>query len=209
MADERLLIFGGTFDPPHVAHATLPPLAARRLGCGRILYVVAAVSPLKDEPPTPAEHRVAMLRLALDRVPDAEISTVELDRPGPSYTVDTLQNLRGQVGSDVAFHLLIGSDQVLDFHRWKDWQRILELATPAVMLRPPLDEESYRRRLEETFPAEEVRRWLSWTAAVPYLDICATDLRRRLAEGGDARGLIQPAVLGYIRTHGLYRHQPS
>jgi nicotinate-nucleotide adenylyltransferase len=205
MPTPRLLIFGGTFDPPHVAHATLPTLVARRLRCDRIVYVPASVNPLKTEFVTaPAEHRLAMLRLALARVPDVEISTVELDRPGPSYTVDTLESLRAELGPEAQLRLLIGSDAALEFGKWKRWERILELATPAVMVRPPLDETTYRRRLEETFDAGRARQWLQWTAAVPYLDICATGLRRLLAEGGDLRGLIQPPVLDYIRAHGLY-----
>ena len=201
----RLLVFGGTFDPPHVAHVALPPLVARRLGCERILYVPAAVNPLKTGyDPTPGAHRLAMLRLALARVPDAEISSLELDRPGPSYTVDTLEALRGQLEPETELYLLIGSDQALVFEKWKRWQRILELATPAVMVRPPLDEAGYRRRLSETYSAQQAQRWLEWTADVPYLDVCATELRQRLLEAGDVRGLLQPAVLAYIRENGLY-----
>jgi nicotinate-nucleotide adenylyltransferase len=209
MSPHRLLVFGGTFDPPHLAHVALPPLAARRLGCGRILYVPAAINPFKSQDVvTPAEHRLAMLRLALDRVPDAEICSHELDRPGPSYTVDTLETVCGQLEPGAELHLLIGSDQALVFEKWKSWRRILELSTPAVMVRPPLDEGAYRRRLAETYPADQAARWLGWTADVPYLDICATELRQRLAEGRDVRGLLQPAVLAYIREHGLYGPAP-
>jgi nicotinate-nucleotide adenylyltransferase len=205
MPTQRVLIFGGTFDPPHVAHATLPTLVARRLRCDRIIYVPAAINPLKTDLVTaPAEHRLAMLRLAVARVPDVEISTIELDRPGPSYTVDTLEAIGAELGRGVELRLLIGSDAALEFERWKRWERILQLATPAVMVRPPLDETTYRRRLEETFDAGRVRQWLQWTAAVPYLDICATGLRRSLADGEDLRGLVQPPVLDYIREHGLY-----
>jgi nicotinate-nucleotide adenylyltransferase len=207
MPSQQLLVFGGTFDPPHVAHVTLPPLVAQRLGCRRILYVPAAVNPLKTaNEATPGEHRLAMLRLALARVPDTEISTLELDRPGPSYTVDTLEALREQLGPDTGLHLLIGSDQALVFEKWKRWQRILELATPAVMVRPPLDDADYRQQLKETYPPEQVKRWLEWTADVPYMDVCATGLRRRLAAGEDVRGLLPPSVLAYIQEHGLYGH---
>jgi nicotinate-nucleotide adenylyltransferase len=118
--------------------------------------------------------------------------------------VDTLEALRAQLEPDAELHLLIGSDQALVFEKWKRWERILELATPAVMVRPPLDEATYRARLAETYTTEQAARWLSWTAAVPYLDVCATGLRRRLAENRDVRGLLQPAVLAYIREHGLY-----
>ncbi len=202
----RILIFGGTFDPPHLAHSRLPPLVAERLECGRIIYIPAAVSPLKSgEPAAPAEHRLAMLHLALADVPDAEISTIELYRPGPSYTVDTLEALREELGSGHELHLLVGSDQALLFHQWKRWRRVIELATPAVMLRPPLDEASYRGRLQATYPSQEVDRWLLWRVSVPRMDVCATTIRRLLAEGKDVTGMMDSRVLEYIRRHGLYR----
>ena len=203
---ERILIFGGTLDPPHLAHVTLPPLVARRLDCRRIVYVPAAASPLKTERNvTAARHRLAMLRLAVAQVPDAEISTIELDRPPPSYTVDTLTAMRRRFGSDAVLFLLIGSDQALTFHEWNEWQRILELAVPAVMVRAPLDQEEFRARLLAIHAPEEAQRWLDWSVAVPQMEICATELRRRLAGGEDVRGLIQPPVLAYIRRNRLYR----
>ncbi len=205
MPDTRLLIFGGTFDPPHVAHTTLPPLVAQRLECPRILYVPAVINPLKtDQPNASPEQRLAMLGLALDNVVGAEIDTIELDRPPPSYTVDTLEALRRRLGPRTTLLLLIGSDQALAFHEWKDWPRILELATPSVMVRPPFDEATYQTRLGEIYSVEEAGRWMGWSVAVPPMDICANELRRRLASGGDVDGLIQPAVIAYIRRHGLY-----
>lgn len=201
-----IIIFGGTFDPPHVAHTLLPPLVAERIGCERIIYVPAAVNPLKaDETATDAEHRLAMLRLALAASPDAEICTDELERPGPSYTVDTLETLREAEGSETELRLLIGSDQALDFHRWKDWQRILDIATPVVMIRPPPDDRDYETRIRDTYPPDEAERWLSWTLELPQMDVCATEIRKRLADGEDVSDSIDPAVLRYIREHGLYQ----
>lgn len=205
MTHTGILIFGGTFDPPHRAHIVLPPLVAKQLGCERILYIPARCNPLKaDEPATPAEHRLAMLRLAVAPLPTAEISTIELDRAGPSYTIDTLHALRRQHTSGAAFHLLIGSDQALDFHRWRDWRRILELATPAVMLRPPMDEPGYHKQLVEIHSPPEAQRWLRCTVHVPQMDIGAREIRRRLAEGGDVSDLLDDAVAEYIRSHALY-----
>ncbi len=202
----RTLVFGGTFDPPHTAHTTLPPLVAARLGCARIIYIPAAANPLKtDLDVTAAEHRLAMLRLAVADVPGAQVSTIELDRPGPSYMIDTLRSLRSRVGDKTDLVLLIGSDQAMSFHDWKDWARIIELATPAVMVRPPLDMAAFRRQLAERYEPDEVERWLGYAVAVPQLDVDATSVRRRLASGGDVRGLLQPDVLAYAREHGLYR----
>jgi nicotinate-nucleotide adenylyltransferase len=145
---QRVLIFGGTFDPPHRAHVELPPRIAQQLGCDRLLYVPAALNPLKvDSPPTDSSHRLEMLRRAVVDVPNAEICTIELERKGPSYTVDTLEELRRRLGEDVEMRLLIGGDQALEFHRWKDWKRIIELAEPVVMLRPPWNRETFREQL--------------------------------------------------------------
>ncbi len=204
--DETLLVFGGTFDPPHRAHVELPPLVAAALGCERIVYVPAAVNPLKqDHAPTASGDRLAMLRLALAGSPAAEISTIELDRPGPSYTVDTLESLRAARGPGAKLFLLMGSDQALQFRRWKDWRRILKLATPAVMVRPPLTDETYRRALGDVYSAKEVERWWRWHVEVPQYDICASGLRRMLAAGQDTAERLAPAVLSYIHEHGLYR----
>lgn len=206
MSSSTLLIFGGTFDPPHRAHTVLPPIVARQLHCDRILYVPAALNPLKtDRPPAPAEHRLAMLRLALANVPATEICTIELDRPGPSYMVETLEALRKQYGSDVALHLLIGSDQALEFQRWRKWHRILELATPAVLLRPPLDASQFHEQLRARFSSGVAQSWLDWIVDAPPLDIRATELRRRLVADQGLDELIDPGVLEYLRRHGLYR----
>lgn len=226
-SSHRILLFGGTFDPPHLAHARLPALAARRLDCGEILYVPAAINPLKnDADSTPAHHRLAMLLLAIADVPGARINTIELDRQGRSYTIDTLKALHRQHNAalvpqllssskhaahaarskpQLSFHLLIGSDQALDFHRWKDWQEILTLATPAVMLRPPLDRQSFENKLRNQYEAHEAERWLSWTLRLPEMDITATDIRQRLRAGASVDGLLDPAVAEYIRANNLYQ----
>ncbi len=205
MSSTKLLIFGGTFDPPHRAHTVLPPVVAKRIGCDRILYVPATLNPLKmDHPPTPAHHRVAMLRLAIASVANAELCMIELERPGPSFTVDTLESLHEQHDPEVQLRLLLGSDQALEFVKWKDWQRILELATPAVLLRPPLDSARFHAQLRESQPPEFAERWLEWIVDTPKLDISATDLRERLASNQGLEELLDPGVLEYIRKHGLY-----
>ncbi|MCH8824641.1 MAG: nicotinate (nicotinamide) nucleotide adenylyltransferase [Planctomycetes bacterium] len=200
-----LLIFGGTFDPPHRAHTELPPLVADQLDCDRILYVMASLNPLKaDSPPTSAEHRLAMLEIAISDLPKAEICTLELDRPGPSYAVQTLEQLREAHGTDVGFYLLLGSDQALQFTKWKDWEHILELATPVVMLRPPLDIKQFEQQLSESCPPKLLANWLEWIADLPQLDISATEIRQRFIVGKGFDDSLDPRVLAYIKEHGLY-----
>ncbi len=204
MDGPRVLIFGGTFDPPHRAHTRLPPIAAARLRCDRIIYIPAALNPLKDDRPTPAAHRLEMLRRAIAAVPGAEIDTCELDREGPSYTVDTLEMLRERFGPGATLYLLMGSDQALEFTRWHRWRRILELATPAVMVRPPHTGATYRKELAARYGPDEARTWLRWTLDLPRMDIHATRLREALASGDGVDELLDPGVLRYVREHRLY-----
>lgn len=207
---QRILIFGGTFDPPHLAHAKLPPIVADSLGCGKIIYVPAVLNPLKsDTPPTPASHRLAMLHLVVDAIPHAEIDTLELDREGPSYTVDTLVVLRQRYGEDSNLHLLIGADHLLTFTQWKDWQRILKLAELAVMPRPPWPREKLIEEIHQHFDAAMAEFWIAHIADVPYLEVSATDVRQRIANDQDLAGTLDMRVISYIDRHGLYSSGPS
>jgi nicotinate-nucleotide adenylyltransferase len=200
------MIFGGTFDPPHLAHARLPAMAAAQLNCDEILYIPAAINPLKsDAKPTSKNHRLAMLLLAIADVPIAKVSTIELERKGRSYTIDTLRALkrkyaqgrqqgieasgrhrktrRTESSTQPDFRLLIGCDQALDFHRWKDWEEILTLAVPAVMLRPPWNLRKFRKELQSKYSPVEAEKWLEWTLRLPRMDISATEIRNRLHQG--------------------------
>ena len=200
-----VLIVGGTFDPPHRAHRALPALVAQTLGATRTLYVPAARNPLKSAmPDADDEDRVAMLELVATLVPGAEVSTVEIDRGAPSYFVDTLVALRATLGDDVDLRFLIGADQALDFDRWKDWQRILELATPVVILRPPWTFVKLGVALSERWGEAEGDRWLNRVVETPLVDVSATDVRERLRAGAAVDDLLDPPVAAYIREHGLY-----
>ena len=146
-----------------------------------------------------------MLEIAINELPGAEICTLELDRPGPSYAVDTLEQLHEEYGLDVTFRLLLGSDQAVQFAMWKDWERILGLATPIVMLRPPLDRKQFELQLSESCSPQLVANWLEWIADLPQLDISSTDLRQRFIVGQGIDDSLDPKVLAYIKEHGLYR----
>ena len=182
----------------------LPQRAARELNCDRLIYIPAAVNPLKAgadaATPAPAVHRLAMLRLALNDTPNTEISTVELDRPGPSYTIDTLRaltkSLKAQAtGQSPVLFLLIGADQALEFHRWKDWQEILPLATPAVMLREPWDAANFAAAVRERYGKDEAHQWERWMLrTLPTMTVSASDIRQHLRRGESLAGLVHPQV---------------
>lgn len=206
-ACRTIIVFGGTFDPPHVAHVTLPRLVMQAIGADAVAYVPAAVSPHKrGQAPTPAALRLEMLRLALRDEPWATVLTDELDRAAadgrPSYTVETLESLRARWGADVTMRLLIGADQLRAFHLWHQAARIVELAEPAVMVRPPATRESMLASL----PAgTDVAAWARRLVDVPVLDVSATEIRRRVRAGESIAGLVTPQVERYIAQQGVYR----
>ena len=203
---KTLVVFGGTFDPPHKAHVELPELAMRSIGADAVAYVPAAISPLKlDQAPTPARHRLAMLRLALADVAHAVVLSEELDRHRddcPSYTVDTLERLRRGLDKDVTLRLLIGADQLRVFDQWRSHGRIVRLAEPLVMIRPPDTRESLLTSLPTNFDADV---WARRLIDLPLIDISSSDLRDRVANGQSITGLVAPDVEEYISRHSLYR----
>ena len=198
-----VLVFGGTFDPPHLAHVQLPILVKRAVGADAVLYVPTATSPFKRTAATASDdHRLAMLRIALVDVDDACISTYEIDHGGVSYTVDTLAALRDAYDNRVGLRLLIGADQLLLFHQWRDWRRIIDLADPLVMVRPPDAADSLLARLPTELTCCD---WAARLADVPVMDLSASEIRQRIAAGASINGMVAPQVREYIENNDLYR----
>ncbi len=202
---KKIVLFGGSFDPPHVAHVRLPDLVRRGVDADVTVYMPSGLHPIKHRDCTPARHRVAMLRLALERVDGACVRTDEIARAEagePTYTVDTLNALRAELGDAVELRLLIGGDNLRDLHNWKAPGEIVALAQPVVMVRPP----DTREAILAALPAEYDRgQWSKRFVDVPRIDVSSTQVRRLIAEGQPIAGFVGPAVEAYIREHGLYR----
>jgi nicotinate-nucleotide adenylyltransferase len=215
----RILIVGGTFDPPHRAHVTLPDAVRRALwaGDGWLLYIPAWHSPLKAEPPiAPGADRAEMLRLALAETERAAVWTDELDRgavaDSPSYTVRTLRRAREALGPTPEMRLLIGADQAADFHRWRDPREIIRLAEPVVMLRAPADSPEAlvdRLRASGAWSDPELESWRRRIVPVPIDPASATEARALLRNRRNDRAALlrqlHPDVLRHILARGLYR----
>jgi len=194
-----VLVFGGSFDPPHVDHLRLAEKARESLGCAHILVVPARVSPHKEEDHAPAEHRFEMARLMCAGHDNVSISRLELDREGPSYTVDTITSLRGAWGPDTDIRLLIGSDQAVKFDTWHQHERIIEMCTPAILVRAPHTLEQLQGgMLDET--------WREWVLDFLPSPISSTMIRDRILRGQDVGGLVPNEVLRYIRENHLYEN---
>jgi nicotinate-nucleotide adenylyltransferase len=192
---KRLGLFGGTFDPPHNAHLALARAALDAFQLDALHWIPAGRPWQKARTITAAVHREAMVREAIDGEPRIVLDRIELERAGPSFTLDTVRALRLRNAGAELF-LIIGADQYAGLHTWRDWQDLLALVTLAVANRPG------------PMPAvnAEVLRTPHRVVPLPMLDISATDIRARVAQGLPIGSLVPPAVARYIKTHGLYRN---
>ena len=211
MTDARALgVLGGAFDPVHIGHLRGAIAVREHLGLERVDLLPAAQSPLKDAATVTAADRLAMLEAAVRGVPGLGIDARELAREGPSYTVDTLIELRREVGQVLPLIWIVGTDILPALPRWSRWQQLLELAHLVILERPGADS-----------PPLAVTQWLDqhridqnellrsaaggvMTLDQPVLDIASSDIRALLAAGRDPRFLLPDVVMEYIKRHKLF-----
>ncbi len=199
----KLGVLGGTFDPPHIGHLILVEEARLSLGLGQVLFVPAGAPWRKAGQELSArEDRLAMVRLAVGDNPDFAVSSLEVEREGPSYTAETLAELCDQLGRETEFFFIMGADSLGDFPHWHQPQRILELARLAVAERPEPEDAGFGEVLAEEL-AEAMRQRVVWLR-MPRIDISATAVRERVRRGLSVRYWVPLAVEKYIREHGLY-----
>lgn len=189
----KIGIFGGTFDPPHIGHLIAAQDACTALALDRFVFVPAAQPPHKrDRGVSAAGVRLEMLKAAVAGNPVFEVSTIELNRSGPSYTVDTLRQLSEEFPDDVLL-LLIGVDQVRDFASWREPEEVLRLAQLVMLSRSGTEE-----------PGEQ-NKFVKHTVDVTRIDVSSTLIRRRVAAGQSIRYLVVDAVAEIVARQGLYR----
>ncbi|HZO91229.1 MAG TPA: nicotinate-nucleotide adenylyltransferase [Chthonomonadaceae bacterium] len=194
----RLGIMGGTFDPIHYAHLFIAEEARARFALDRVLFIPNGDPPhKKDYEITPARHRYAMALIATYNNPAFDCSPMEIQRPGPSYTVDTLRLLRRQYPEAELFYLT-GVDAVAEILTWRQPEEVLEMATFLAALRPGYD----LKTLQERLPHAYLKRILL-LGSTP-LGISSTEIRERLHQNLPVRYLLPDGVLEYIYKHNLY-----
>lgn len=219
-ADVRhVIVVGGTFDPPHQGHVRLAAAARERVGGDWLLFIPAARSPLKATGPEASDaDRMRMVELALAGVPRSAVWNEEIRRAAsspevPSYTVETLRRLRELLRPEVEIGLLIGADQAVKFHQWREYQAILCMARPLVVLRAPLGTRSALLAAMDATGAwsgVDLSRWERSIIATDLNPVSSTSVREAIR----AHGLeslpadwLAPAVTEFIRGRGLYRKQ--
>jgi nicotinate-nucleotide adenylyltransferase len=190
LSDSRVGLFGGSFDPVHHGHLIVAQALLEQLGLDQLRFVPAREQPFKrGTHAASAEHRCRMVALAIEGEPRFQLEPIELERPGPSYTVDTLRALTTREPG-VEFTLLVGSDAVQDLDKWHQAPELAKLARIV----------AFGRSGSPVIPSPLV----SATVTVPELEISATDLRMRLKSGRSIRYRVPEPVVQYIRQNRLY-----
>jgi nicotinate-nucleotide adenylyltransferase len=201
---------GGAFDPVHIGHLRGAMAVRDTLNLERVDLIPAAQSPLKNQATVDAVHRLAMLELAVADLHGIAADCRELDRPGPSYTVDTLEGLRHEYGAERTLVWIIGADILATLPQWSRWRQLLDFAHLVVMGRP--DAEPHPSEVSAWLEEHKVNKagLLSrpgggvFILAQPLLDISSSDIRAMLAAGLDPRFLLPDAVMEYISDHALF-----
>lgn len=197
--ERRIGIMGGTFDPLHVAHLIAAEEARVGFALDRVIFIPAGRPPHKaGDPTTDPEHRYAMTLLATVENPYFEVSRMEIERQGPSYSVDTIRALRSALGPGVEIHFIAGADEILEIESWHEAEALPSLARFIALPRPGFDLLQLEQRLPD--------RFLASIDVLPMreIDVSATEIRRRAAAGQSIRYLVPDSVEAYVRKNKLY-----
>ena len=209
-------ILGGTFDPIHYGHLRLAEEMLELANLRQILFIPAGMPPHRDSPQVAAQHRSAMVQLAIADQPAFILDDREVKRNAPCYTVDTLRELRAEYGAAQPLCLLMGGDAFLQLHTWHEWEQLFELAHIVVGYRPGFTLEERTHSTTATLRQHYQQRLCTADAlsqhpyggivelAIPKLEISATLIRSRVAENRTIRYLLPNAVANYIHQHHLY-----
>lgn len=206
-------LFGGTFDPMHLAHLRMARAFIEQAGLSQ-LRVIPAGSPYHRQQPTQATaaQRLEMVRLALAGQPAMVVDDREIQRDGPSFTMDTLEEVRAEVGTEVPLWLLIGADSLKRLDTWKRWTELFDLAHLAVAMRPGFSEDNLSSSVRQQWMARQSSRLPIQSASgtilrlvLPPLDLSASAIRDSISKNIDISHLVPPAIASYICEQGLYR----
>ena len=213
--EKRIGILGGTFDPVHIGHLRSALEVAEEFAFDELRLIPSARPPHRETPSCSAEDRLAMVRLAVEGVPLLQVDDRELRRPRPSYSIETLESLRAELGPEARLFLLLGWDAYCGLPTWHRWRELLEHCHILVMQRPDADSEAPEalRDLQAARSAPDPQAMTGPAGQISFvwqtpLAVSATRIRQLLAGGGSVRYLVPDAVLHYIQTRGLYRATP-
>ncbi|MEN6386321.1 MAG: nicotinate (nicotinamide) nucleotide adenylyltransferase [Phycisphaerales bacterium] len=201
---EKIILFGGTFDPIHIGHTQVAQCALQKLNASKIIFIPARRSPHKTKQPlAPDTDRIAMIKLAIASFNEFEISNVEMNRAEPSYTIDTIRQLREKHVEDSEFYWLIGADMLRDLPLWHRINDLLDECNICVMNRGGYEKPDFANLRGRLHPnhIENLKKNMIET---PFIEISSTEIRQRIMDGRDAGEFLHPDVYDYIKRRKLY-----
>lgn len=200
---KRYGIMGGTFDPIHTGHLVVAEEVRQQFNLDKVIFMPTGVPPHKSgEKVASGEHRYEMALLATVTNPYFEISRLELDRKGVTYTVDTIMDLKKLYKNNIDIYFITGADSLLQLHTWKDSEKILEMCKIVAATRPGYDLTDMEDRLKELNEDNEEK---INTITIPGLQISSTDIRKRVSSGKTIKYLLPESVEVYIKKYNLYK----
>ncbi len=204
MAERKIVLFGGTFDPIHLGHTAVAASAGEHIGADKVVFVPAKRSPLKAFfPEAGDEDRLAMIALAISGNGGFDLSDYELKKPGPSYTLETVRHFQRQFGDNTLIYWLAGADSLEDLPHWYGITELIDECNLAVMHRAGFEPPDFSQ-FQAAWGQQRVEKLQRNVVETPLIDISSTEIRRRLKAGRDVSGMVCPKVLQYIREHRLY-----
>ena len=203
---QRLMVFGGTFDPVHHGHLIVARSLAESYGFEKVILMPTGAPPHKGVPGADGPARMEMLAAAVAGDSLYEVSDIEINRPGPSYTYDTIMDLRRRYGGKIDLSWLMGADMLEELPTWHRANDVLSEATILIAVRPPWDAriEKIFNNLTRQVSGEILLKLRNAVVQTPLIDISSTDIRKRISKGLSVRYLIPQAVIKIIEVRGLY-----
>jgi nicotinate-nucleotide adenylyltransferase len=202
---QRILLYGGSFDPIHHGHLIVARFVAEHLAVSRVVLIPSTQPPHKPERSlSPAAERMEMCRRAVAGDPLFEVSAYEAERAGPNYTIDTVQHYRAQSGDTAELFWLVGMDSLRELHTWYRARELVELCTIVATSRPVYAPPSHSE-LERHFTPAQAARLLQFVVPGPRIEIAARDIRARVTAGRSIRYLVPEPIQEFIAQRGLYR----
>ena len=209
MKTKRIILFGGTFDPIHLGHIEVARASQIKLQAQEVIFIPANRSPHKhtDAVASPKD-RLNMIACSIKNDSEFTVSSFEINRPQPSYTLDTVKHFRSEYADDVELCFLIGADTICDLHKWYKIDELMNLCRLCTMYRGGLGRPNFSV-LHGIFSDEIISQLEYDVIQTPLLDISSTNIRQSLADGNDVNMFLAPEVMSYIKEHKLYTSAPN
>ena len=205
MVTRKIALFGGTFDPIHLGHTTVAVDAAKHIGAENIIFVPAKRSPLKGFFPRAGDiDRLKMISLAVAGNNNFQVSDYELQKPEPSYTLETVRQFQADYGNETSIYWLIGADSIDELQLWYRITDLVDECNLSTMFRAGCKPPNFAK-YEDIWAPERVEKLQRNVIKTSLIDISSTEIRNRLASEDDVSDMLHPDVADYIRQHSLYQ----